>query len=66
MVIIYHLLKDRYESCVFAYEFFLKTEIISMFPAGTKIHVHPVVSWATSEISHTTFIWLVHLFITAL
>ena len=26
-----------------------------MFPAGTKIHVHLVVSWATSEISHTTF-----------
>jgi len=45
---------------------YLKIEILSMFRAGIKIHVHLVDSWATSEISHTTFIWLVHLFTTAL
>ena len=38
---------------------YLKIEILSMFRAGIKIHIHLVDSWATSEISHTTFIWLV-------
>ena len=31
---------------------YLKIEILSMFRAGIKIHVHLVDSWATSEISH--------------